>query len=36
MADYINWYVFFAGMFIGGISVYSVCELLFPVNKKDE
>jgi hypothetical protein len=36
MADYINWYVFFAGFTIGGAGVYSICELLFPLSKKDE
>jgi hypothetical protein len=36
MADYINCYVFCAGMFVGGFIVYSICELLFPLNKKDE
>jgi hypothetical protein len=34
MADYINWYVFFAGVVVGGGLVYSICELIFPI--KDE
>jgi len=35
MAEYINWGLFFAGLVVGGISVYSVCELIFPIKKRD-
>lgn len=31
MADYINWYVFFSGFVIGGICVYSICDLVFNI-----
>lgn len=38
MAEYINWGVFFAGVMVGSVLVYSVCELIFPIkdNKEDE
>jgi hypothetical protein len=36
MADYINWYVFFVGFILGGISVYSICDMVLPMSKKDE
>ena len=36
MAEYVNWGVFFAGFIVGGMCVYSVCELVFPVKNRNE
>jgi hypothetical protein len=30
----LNWGLFVAGMFVGGLLSYSVCELIFPVKGK--
>jgi len=35
MAEYINWGVFFAGVIVGGVLVYSVCELIFSIKEKE-
>jgi hypothetical protein len=30
----LNWALFVSGMVVGGLLSYSVCELIFPVQKK--